>query len=130
MRRVLVGAGTLVMGYAIIGVVLDAEVNKVGVALFVATVVIAHDGIVLPLLIAAGAVVPRGVQVAGLIGTPVLLVGLPLAVGAGRAPDNPSALPLAYPRNLLVVLALVCGTALVVRSVRKGLERAGRHWSQ
>jgi hypothetical protein len=151
MRRALIAAGALLTGYAVSGALRDSEVDQVGVAIFLAAVVVAHDGMFLPAVLAAGALVSRrraprhapadpplesrqsrasaraAVQVAGVISLPVLVVGLPLVLGPGSPPDNASALPLPYGRNLLLILGSIWVAALLpgaVRAVRKRLERS------
>jgi len=50
----------------------------------------------------------RSVVHSGLfVSAAVAVIGVPLALGFGRRPDDPSALPLDYPHGLLVVLAAV-----------------------
>jgi hypothetical protein len=117
MRRLLIAAGALLMAYAMSGALLDSEVNKAGVAVFLAAVVVAHDGLFMPIVLAAGRVV-RSFWVPAVISLPVLVVGLPLALGFGRSPDNPSALPLPYARNLIVTVGLIWLSALLARAVR------------
>jgi len=63
------------------------------------------------------------VQGALIVTATVLLVGYPAVNGGGRQPDNPTILPLDYPRNLVIVLvavwavagALIARAALVTR---------------
>ncbi|MFI8100627.1 hypothetical protein [Streptomyces sp. NPDC086023] len=74
-----------------------------------------HDGVVAPLVLAVGLLVAalpaRPVVRAALVTAGALvLVTLPLLLRPG-APPNPSALPLPYARNLLLVLAVVAGCA-------------------
>ena len=62
------------------------------------------------------------VRAAALVSAAVTLVALPLVLGYGRDPGNPSALPLPYGRGLAVLLGLIWVTALaaiVVRRIRK-----------
>ena len=131
MRRLLVGAGTLLMAYAVGGALLDPGVDVLGVVVFLAAVLVLHDAVLMPVVLAAGAATRRpATRYAGVVGAAVLVVGLPLALGFGRAPDDPSVLPLPYARNLLVILAGIAAAALlprVVRRIRKGSEstRAG-----
>jgi hypothetical protein len=55
------------------------------------------------------------VRVAVIVGAAVTVVALPFVFGFGRAPDNPSILPLNYGRNLaLLLLGLAALTALVL----------------
>ena len=131
MRRLLVGAGTLLMAYAVGGALLDPGVDVLGVVVFLAAVLVLHDAVLMPVVLAAGAATRRpATRYAGVVGAAVLVVGLPLALGFGRVPDDPSVLPLPYARNLLVILAGIAAAALlprVVRRIRKGSEstRAG-----
>jgi len=127
MRVALVISGALIAGYALTGLVAEP-----GAFVFLVAVLLVNDAVFLPLVIAVGALVrrlPRWLRtaalVAGVLALPVFVVGLPLALGRGRSPDNPSARPLPYGRNLLLMLAAVvtgtlCGAA--VRRIRKGTE--------
>ncbi len=120
MRRLLIGAGALLMAYAVGGALLDPEVDPVGVTIFLAAVLVAHDVVFLPLVLAAGTPVERpALRYAGVVGLAVLVVGLPLALGFGRVPDNPSVLPLPYGRNLLLILGLVALAALLPTAARR-----------
>jgi hypothetical protein len=53
MRRVLVAAGVAVMGFAVVGALTDSDFDPIGVAVFLAGVVIVHDLIFMPLVLAA-----------------------------------------------------------------------------
>jgi hypothetical protein len=127
-RRILIGVGTVVMGYAVAGALTDDDVAPVGVAVFLAAVLVLHDGVLMPLVLAAGALLRRAappLRVAAVVSLALLVVGLPLALGFGRPADNPSALPLPYPRNLLLILVsvwLVAG-AFAVRNHRRAARR-------
>lgn len=133
MRRLLIAAGALVMAYAVAGALFDGDVNKVGVVLFLVAVLVLHDAVFLPLVIGAGALIGRFVpvrwqsttRVAALISLAVSVVAMPLVLGFGRSPDNPSALPLPYGRGLIVILIVILIGSL---GARKGMERrrAGR----
>lgn len=134
-RRGLVGVGVLIMGYAVAGAITDSDVNKVGVGLFLAAMVVGHDGVFMPAVLGIGALIRRfvpaggrrAVQAAALCTAAVTVVGLPLALGYGKPPDNPSALPLAYPRNLIVIVVVIW---VVAALIRKGLARRGRRRSR
>jgi hypothetical protein len=129
-RRLLVAAGGLVMLYAGAGALLDDDVRQVGVLLFLAGVLVAHDAVLLPLVIGAGALAGRylpvtartAVRVAGFVTVILLVVAIPLVLGLGRRPDDPSALPRDYGAGLAAVLILVW-TAALVTALRPALRR-------
>jgi hypothetical protein len=126
-RRGLIAAGTLVMLYAVGGALADGDVNKVGVPAFLIALIVLHDGVFLPVVLAAGVLIGRvvaprwrtSVRMAALVSLAVSLVALPFVLGDGRDPANPSALPLPYGRGLLLIVGLIWGVVVV----RKGLER-------
>jgi len=127
-RRILIALGTLTMAYAVTGASLDPDV-KFGVLLFLAGVLVVHDGFLLPVLIGAGALLGRllparlhgPVRAALVVSVSVTVVALPLVLGHGRVADNPSVLPLHYGRGLLLVLAVIwLVTAAVVMRRRRG----------
>ncbi len=99
---------------------------------------LAHDLILAPVIgvisVLVGRLVPRrartGVQIGLLVSGCVLVVGLTavLTPGGRHYSDNSSLLPLAYGRNLVIVLAIVwtaVAIAIVVTSRRRG-RGAGR----
>jgi len=132
-RRTLIGSGTLLIAYAVSGALADGDV-KFGALVFLVAVLVAHDGLVLPFTIGAGALIDRivppalrgAVRVAAVISLAVTLVALPLVLGRGRVPDNPSVLPLPYGRGLLVVYTLIWATTAVVVAVRRRRHRPHR----
>jgi hypothetical protein len=132
-RLALITLGLLLIGYAGIGAATDPDVNVSGVLAFLLGVLVAHDAVFLPVVLAVGALVGRYVpaaerpvvRAAALVSAAVTLVALPLVLGLGRDPGNPSALPLPYGRGLAVLLGLIWATALaaiVVRWIRKRSE--------
>jgi hypothetical protein len=133
-RRLLIAAGVLAMAYGVGRAVLDSDVNTVGVPIFFVALIVLHDGLFLPLVLAAGGLVRRlvpadwraTVRGAVLISLAVTVVGLPPALGFGRDPANPSALPRSYGWGLLVLLGLIWGVALG----GKGFERWRRRRSR
>jgi hypothetical protein len=130
-RRILVSAGTLAMAYAVAGALTDPDVRILGVLVFLVALIALHDAVFLPLVLGAGALIgrfvpvrrQRAVRIAGLISLATTVIALPLALGYGRDPANPSALPLAYPRNLIVVLLVIWVFSLLGR---KGFARRRR----
>jgi hypothetical protein len=127
-RVALAVLGSAVMAYAVVGALTDPGVKPIGVAIFLVAVLVLHDAVWMSVVLLAGAVLSRWVpdrfrtlvRVALLTVAAVAVVALPLALGFGRAADNPSALPLPYGRNLLAVLAgIVALTALVITLRRR-----------
>lgn len=132
-RRTLIGSGTLIMTYAVSGALTDDDV-KAGALVFLVAVLVAHDGLLLPLTIGVGALIGRiispgwhrPVRVAAVISLAVTVVALPMVLGRGRVADNPSILPLHYGRGLLVVYTLIWVTTTVVVVVRRWRHRPHR----
>jgi threonine/homoserine/homoserine lactone efflux protein len=89
-RAALVAAGTLLMGYALVGVLTDPGVSPGGVLIFLAGVLVVHDVVWMALVLAAGAVivrfVPRGprpaVRIAAIIVAALAVVAVPLILGS------------------------------------------------
>ncbi|MET8752486.1 hypothetical protein ABZW32_20665 [Streptomyces sp. NPDC004667] len=87
-----------------------------------------HDGVIAPLVLAAGlllaAAPARGPVRGGLItGSVLVLVTLPALLRPG-VPANPTALPLPYGRNLLIVLGAVAAVTVVAAVVTAPRRRA------
>jgi len=124
-RRALIAIGGIGMAFAVIGALTDADLNG-GALLFLIGVLVAHDGLLMPLTILIGALLGRIVplrwralvRAALLACLAVTIVAFPLVLGRGRAADNPSLLPLHYGRGLLEVYATICLTAATVAAIR------------
>ncbi len=125
MRAVLIAAGALVMAFAVTGALTDPDF-KGGALVFLVGVLVAHDAVLLPLTIGAGALIGRFVPLrsrplvrsAALISLAVTVVALPLVLGPGTD----------YGRGLLEVYGVVwagTGVVLVIRRVREGRRRRG-----
>ncbi|MER5482991.1 hypothetical protein ABT024_07210 [Streptomyces sp. NPDC002812] len=115
-RLLLGGVGLLLI--AIGGRLLADLPDPLDVLVWMGGALVLHDGIIAPLVLAAGlavaAVPARGLVRGALLTAGVLvLVTLPLLLRPGT-PPNPSALPLPYGRNLLLVLAAVAVAAGVM----------------
>lgn len=132
MRPTLIVAGSLMMVYALAGAAADLGGKAGGVVVFLIAVLVAHDAIWLPLVLLAGTLLNRlvparhrgPVRVAAIVAAALTAAALPLTLGLGRTPGNPSALPLAYGRNLalvLLALALTTGMVLVSRARTAGM---------
>jgi hypothetical protein len=133
-RRALIAAGVLLMAYGLGGALLDHDVNKVGVPIFFLAVIVLHDGLFLPLVLASGALIRRlvpaawqaTVRRAGLVGVAVTVVALPAVLGFGRDPANPSALPRSYGWGLVLLLGLIWGVALGGKGFERWRRRRNR----
>ncbi|WTS92435.1 hypothetical protein OG904_02675 [Streptomyces sp. NBC_00096] len=127
-RWVLGCAGLLLI--AIGGRLLSVLPDPAGVLVWLGGALVLHDGVIAPLVLAAGLAVAAGpargpVRGALLTAGALVLVTLPLLLRPG-APPNPSALPLPYGRNLAVVLAAVAVAAGVVALVGRWRRQRGR----
>ena len=129
MRPLLIVAGTAAMLYAVSGALTDPDVAVAGALIFAAAVLVLHDGVLMPVVALAGRLL-RGTSpaahVAAVVTVAVVAIGLPLALGFGRPADNPSALPLAYGRHLLLIVGLIW----LVFAVRKGWRHSRRRRSR
>jgi hypothetical protein len=113
-RLALTVLGVAAMGYACYGAAGSPDIRPTRHVAFLVAVLVVHDGLLLPAFLGVGALVGRyvpgrvraPVQAALIITASVTFVGLPLALGFGRRPDNPSVLPLNYPRGLLIATAI------------------------
>jgi hypothetical protein len=114
-RRLAVAAGVALLAVGLRGIVSDALLtHPVNWALFFIGGALAHDLLLAPAVAVVGTVarrVPVSVRplvFGGMVVTGLLTaVALPVVLGFGRRPDNPSQLPLDYGRNLVLVLVLV-----------------------
>lgn len=121
------------LGVALIGIgawLVASQPQPAGVLLWLAGAVVLHDGIIAPLVLAVGLMVvgrrQRGVLRGALVvAGSLILVTLPLLLRPGAAP-NPSALPLPYARNLVIVLAVVAAVAGALILVRRRRTRPQR----
>jgi hypothetical protein len=92
---------------------------------------VAHDAVVAPVVTIIGLLLirflPRGVNgpVAGGVAASgvVLAFSYPLLRHFGRRADNPSILPLDYPRNVALLLVAIWTVVSVVLLVRRGRRR-------
>ena len=134
MRAGLIAVGAVMMGYAVLGAATDPDLKPGGVVLFLAAVLVAHDAVLLPVTIAAGALLGRfaprwaqpGVRAAAIVSLAVGVVALPLVLGYGRSADNPSILPLAYGNGLLLILGVIWTAALVSMALARSRANHSR----
>jgi len=132
-RWTLVALGGSVMVYGVVGAISDPDVRPLGHLLFLAGVLLAHDVVLLPAAIGVGVLIgrclPTGARVparaAAFITATLLVVAVPLALGLGRRPDTPSALPLDYGRGLAITALVVWATALA--ATLAATRRHGSH---
>jgi hypothetical protein len=125
-RLILGATGVGAIVYAIVGALRDTSVRPFGQGLSIIGVVLIHDGIFLPGLLAVGAVLARycpvtlraPIQGALIATAAVTVVASPLLLGPGTPADNQSALPRDYPRGWLVLLGVIWATAAAVAAWR------------
>jgi hypothetical protein len=125
-RAALLVTGVLAMGYAAVGSVVQLGGKLGGVVLFLIVVLVVHDGVWLPLVLLAGTLLKARrtpVRVAAIVAAALTMVALPLALGLGRTADNPSALPLNYGRNLVLVLLGVAAVTGIILAARARANR-------
>jgi hypothetical protein len=114
-RATLMVLGLAGVAYAVQGILFGAGTNPVGQFLFLASVLVAHDLVLLPLAIAVGFVaaryVPGWARAAvhgGLFASAVVAaLSFPFVLGVGRMPANATVLPLNYGRGLLILLGVI-----------------------
>jgi hypothetical protein len=124
-------AGWSVMAYGAWGFISDVGRPR-QTAWWVIGTAVAHDALFAPAVALVGialvAVLPRWAR--GPIGCAlaasvvVLAFSYPLIRHFGRRTDNPSILPLDYPRNVAIVVSLIWVIALLV--LARGFRRRGR----
>ncbi|MFD5424980.1 hypothetical protein [Streptomyces sp. NPDC127084] len=121
------------LGLVLIGVGawrVAAQPDPVDVLVWLAGAAVLHDGILAPLVLVVGLLLVRRSERGVLRGALVVagsltLVALPLLVRPGE-PPNPSALPLPYGRNLVIVLGVVATVAAAGILVRRWRVRRQR----
>jgi hypothetical protein len=123
------------MGFAVVGALADDDVRLFGVLLFLVGVLVWHDLLLMPLVIAAGLLIGRyvpagaraAVRVAALCSLALLVVATPLVLGVGRVAGDPSVLPRPYGWGLALVLTLLWASALgTIAARRAGRRRRSR----
>ncbi len=102
-------------GYFVVGSTRDSNFHPGQVLAFMVTGIVAHDLLLMPVALGIGALIMRFVpgwarssaQAALFASAVVTVVSLPLLIGGGRTPDNPSRQPLDYPRGLLLTIGAI-----------------------
>lgn len=122
------GGGVLTFGF--IGLMTNSAQTRPGnMVKWVVGGLIAHDAIVAPAVVAISFLLARllpaavrgGIQATLAVCAVLVVMSYPVLKAVGRDPNNPSLLPLDYPRNLAIVLAIV-----LVGGVTLTLLRAAR----
>ncbi|MEW1648556.1 hypothetical protein [Streptomyces sp. NPDC091219] len=126
-RALLGAAGLALIG---VGASLLADVRDLtGVLVWLGGSVVLHDGLIAPLVLLAGLALVRGgacgaVRGALVVAGALTVVALPVLLRPGRR-ANASVLPLDYPRNWLIAMAVVGAVTALALAVR-GLARRRR----
>ena len=133
LSRILLGvAGLGLMSYALVGIVIGPGTDPAHQALFMAALVLGHEGILIPATLAFGWATARFVpawarpaaRAALVVSLTLTVVAIPFIVESGRFPDNPSLLPLDYWRGLLVAIGVSWLVAAVVAIARRRPHRS------
>lgn len=114
-RLALGGLGLAAMIYALVGALGDAQVRPIGQGLTLIGAVLLHDAVLMPLVLAVGALLARfaspvirpPIQAGLLASLAATVVAVPFVGGFGRSGDNPSVLPLNYGRGWLILLGVI-----------------------
>ncbi len=119
---VVIAAGWVVMGVAVVGMYRDPLLGSPGSwATWVVGAAVVHDAVVLPIVVGVGWIVGRVLpsawrtpwRVVLVVGAVISLVTYPIARRWGARADNPSILPLDVARHLLVLLGILAVAAVV-----------------
>src|SRR5262249_872928 len=124
-RFFMYGLGAVFIGIGVRGILADPRNTPVaGWGKWFLGGVLIHDLLFVPVVLVVAVVVVRlplpylrYVQAALLVGAALTLVALPAVLGYGRLPDNPSALPLSYGRNLIALLTAIAIITAVMAAV-------------
>ncbi|CUU59237.1 hypothetical protein Ga0074812_12614 [Parafrankia irregularis] len=134
-RAVLVAAGLAALGYGLAGLFTHPRpANPPNSLSWLAGGVIVHDLVLVPATALVGFALSRFVpapyravvQGALIISASVALMCLPLWLGYGGTPGNPTTNPLPYRRNLALVLGAVWAGAVAIMAVRAARRRTAR----
>ncbi|MEX5633323.1 hypothetical protein [Parafrankia sp. FMc2] len=134
-RVLLVCAGLAALGYGLAGLVTHPRpVNLPNSTRWLAGGVLVHDLVLVPATVLVGLVLARFVpapyravaQGALIVSASVALMCLPLWLGYGGTPGNPTTNPLPYRRNLALVLGAVWAAAAAIMILR-AVRRRRRH---
>lgn len=126
----IVGGGVLTFG--VIGLMTNsAQTSPANMVKWVVGGLIAHDAIVAPAVVIASFLLARllpaairgGIQATLAVCAVLVLMSYPVLNAAGRDPNNPSLLPLDYPRNLAIVLAIILVGGVTLTLLRAALRR-------
>ncbi|MEU8579667.1 hypothetical protein [Streptomyces abikoensis] len=131
MTRIVVGTvGVALMGVGVWALLYgSAPQDPWPVVKWLAGALVLHDGVVAPLTLAVGFVVSRLperrlVRGALLVVAALTAVAYPVLFRPGR-PQNPTVMPLDYPRNWLLAVGITVGVAALWAAVR--WWRSGGH---
>ncbi|MBO2453067.1 hypothetical protein J4573_38655 [Actinomadura barringtoniae] len=125
--------GAMAIAYGAYGIASQADkTHPFSYLLWLAGSVALHDALIAPVVLLAGALTGllkesfrTPLRTALALAAVTTLVTLPTLLAFGRRKDNPSILPLDYPRGLLIVLAVIAATTLIVSVLSRRRARSG-----
>ncbi len=135
LRIVTALAGAGIIGYGAYGLLHDPFItDPLQVLLWAVGGVLLHDGVWLPLVLLAGALLapaPRVLRGGLVVAAALTAVALPAVLRQGQGHGNPTVLALPYLRNWLLLLALVAVlTALLALAGWFRRQRRAGRWSR
>jgi hypothetical protein len=133
-RTAIAGCGVAIMAYAVAGALTDPDVDPGGILVFLGATLIVHDAVWMPAVLLLGFLANRfaprqhraAVQVFAVVSAVLGVLALPLLLGVGRVPDNPSIQPLPYGRNLALAVLLAAGGWFLAALSRAIVRRTRR----
>ncbi len=130
-RYALVGAGVLLLVYGSVRLVAEEPGALPGLALWMVGIVVIHDGLLSPLVVAVGWLLARTVpptgrrylQAALVVGGLITVVAIPLIARRGTQPPAKALLLQNYGANLAILLGLVAALNLAAYLVTAARHR-------
>jgi len=134
-RYAFYGVGAAMIAWGLRGLFTTPSTKPLNWAMFFVGGVVAHDLVYAPIFAVVVFLVVRRIPApyrpyvqAGVVITGLLtLVALPMVLSLGGVPDDPSALPLPYARNLMISLGTIWAAVVLTAVMDRRWRAAGRH---
>jgi hypothetical protein len=134
MRRLAYAAGAALAAFGVFGLLQHAsDTHPIGWFVWFAGAAVAHDVLVAPLVIGTGLLVTRlprayrhPARTALVLAGAATIVAVPMVLGFGRRPDNPSILPQAYGTHLTAIAIFTGVSAAAIALLNAYSHSMGR----